>query len=166
MNKSQIIQKLAKNGWASLTQKEKDIYNSVDMREIIYEEAIKCLGKNMAPINKSLGCVEAVNNIAIRAIGNSLGGGYSTYWLYNALTTSKRFKKIKEPLRGDIVISPSGFGNGKLSNGHVGICGELDTIMSNDSAKLLWLKNYTIDSWKKRYFTKGGFPVDFFRVIS
>ncbi len=165
MTKQQIALKIAKVGYPNLTEKEKAIYNATDMREILYEEAINCLGINLAPINKNLGCVEALNNLAIRAIGRPIGGGFSSYWLYDELTKNKeRFKQVKEPLRGDVIISPSGHGNGKIKNGHTGIVSDDGKIMSNDSAKLLWLQNWTIDRWKKRYQEKGGFPVEYFRV--
>ena len=165
MNKKTILLKVAKKGYCVLTQEEKDFYNASDMREILYKEAKNCIGKNMAPIQKSLGCVEALNNIAIKATGNAIGGGYSTYWLYESLKDIKRFKKIDKPLSGDIVISPTGHGNGKIKNGHTGIVSDDGKIMSNDSVKLLWLENYTLESWTKRFKEKGGFPVEFFRIL-
>lgn len=178
MDKKTISLKIAKQGWAILTQKEKDYYNSSDttkgISEIIYEEAITCIGKKMSGNNKELGCAISVNNICERAIGRPIGGGYSTWWLYEELKTNKtRFKEVKEPMRGDIIISPTGynkFKKPKITNGHTGIIGDLNLkneveIMSNDSKTGIWKQNYTLKTWKDRW-EKGGYPVDFFRVLS
>jgi len=166
ITKQQVMQKATAIGYPSLTQAEKDIYNSIDMRLAIYETAKSCMGKKMSPIFKAYGCAESVNNVVMMAIGTAVGGGASTYQMYQELKKNKRFKKIDIPEEGDIVISPSGYGNGKIANGHVGILSAGNFIMSNNSDTLKWDTHYDIDSWKARYQKKGGFPVDFFRVKS
>ncbi len=164
--RQQIIQKAAAIGYPNLTQAEKDIYNSTDMRLMIYETAKSCIGKKMSPLYKAYGCAEAVNAVVMLAIGNAVGGGASTYQMYQELKKNKRFKKLDRPEEGDIVISPSGYGNGKIANGHVGILGAGGFIMNNNSNTLKWDTHYDLDSWRKRYVVKGGFPMDYFRVIS
>src|SRR3954462_12894985 len=59
------------------------------------------------------------------------------------------------PPSGDIVISPTGYGNGSMPNGHVGIIGDNGQIMSNNSATGLWDIHFTLASWKARYVDQG-----------
>lgn len=113
--------------------------------------------------NKSLGCAETVNNICKAALGEPIGGGASTYLMYDALRNVARFIEVQEPLPGDIVISPSGYG--KLPHGHVGIMDDGVTIMSNNSSDGIFKRNFTRASWDLRYKTKGKFPVRFFRPL-
>jgi len=134
-------------------------------RLILYEMARVCIGKDMARTQNELGCVEAVNTIFEKAFGNPLGGGLSTYLMYEVLKTDKRFQLVLTPLQGDIIISPTGYGYGNIKNGHVGIISEAEKIMSNDSIDGLWKENYTVLSWKERYQKEGGFPVKFYRVV-
>lgn len=137
-------------------------------RTILFETALSCLGTDATPddiVPDELGCADTVNAVYKKAFGKPIGGGASTYWLYDALLKSKDFIKVDMPLPGDIVISPTGYGNGKLSNGHVGIVGAGGLIMSNDSRNGLFWTNYTIDTWRKRYAGIGGYPVHFFRRI-
>lgn len=172
MTKKDIEKQIKKSGWASLTQKQKDIYSAKeDLREILYEEAIRCLGRDVSPKENEYGCAESVNTIFMFAFGEPIGGGASTALMYQALQDTKRFKKVLEPLRGDIVISPTGYSKFKgkkltIKNGHVGIVSDSNEIMSNDSKTSLWKKNYTWITWEKRYQDKGGYPMDFYRVLS
>ena len=182
MTKSEITKKIAKSGWASLTSKEKDYYYSATeelaeysksspqgVNEIIYNEALRCLGRDISPKENEFACAESVNSVVMFALGTPVGGGTSTALMYQALQNKKRFKKVDEPLRGDIVISPTGYSRFRkppFRNGHVGIVSDSDKIMSNDSATSLWKQNYTLTTWKARYQTKGGYPMDFFRVLN
>jgi hypothetical protein len=36
--------------------------------------------------------------------------------------------------------------------------------MSNDSATGLWSVNFTRESWRKRYYYRGGYPVYLYRI--
>ena len=130
----------------------------------IYEYAKSCIGKNLAPIYKELGCAEAVNNVFIQAIGEDVGGGASTNRMYNSLLNDARFQILETPELGCIVLSPSGYGNGKIKNGHVGIYSDNDKIMSNSSDTLKWAEHYTLVSWFARYGKIGGFPTRFFAL--
>lgn len=135
--------------------------------KVLYGYAKSQIGKVKSGIKapKEFGCAEATNRIFRECFGNDIGGDVSTTRMYQALLNSPRFVKVDKPQAGDIVISPTGYGSGALSNGHVGIVGEKDEIMSNTSASGKWESNYTISSWNKRYLVKGGFPVHFFRVV-
>jgi len=90
----------------------------------LYKTAVSYIGTDVTPsdiIPDELDCANTVNTLHIRAFGYAIGGGASTWLLHKALQHSPYFTKVDIPLPGDIVISPSGHGNGKLSNGHVGI---------------------------------------------
>lgn len=132
-------------------------------RELLYEAAKASLGKAIAPTEISeLGCAIAVNKIHEKAFGTQIGGDTSTYRLYLALKDSPLFNEVKEPLFGDVVVSPTGFGNGTLPHGHAGYVAK-HGILSNDSISGLFEQNYTMESWKFKYVTQGGFPMRFFR---
>ena len=136
----------------------------MDNRLKLYETAIKCLGQDLVKDEDELACAASVNEAFRRAFGSPIGGGYSTYNMYQVLKSDTRFLKVTIPLPGDIIISPTGYSNGKLRNGHTGIVGENSEIMSNNSFNGLWEKNYIIDTWKRRYKNFGGYPMDYFRV--
>ena len=85
--------------------------------------------------------------------------------MYKSLNASSLFIKIDRPEEGDIIISPTGFGNGNLPNGHVGIVSKDGMVMSNDSATGVFTENYTMDTWKARYRDIGGYPVYYFRRV-
>lgn len=134
----------------------------------LYMIALTCLGVDASPNDiapDEYGCAETVNAIHTRAFGAPIGGDVSTYRLYSAIRVHSRFIGSDTPRRGDIVLSPSGYGNGKLSNGHVGIVGDNGVIMSNDSKTGLFTENFTLDSWRKRYVDLGGYPMLFFRRV-
>lgn len=137
----------------------------MDNRLTLYQTALECLGKDMAPYEDEFGCAEAVNAVFKKAFGRDIGGGQSTYWLYGILKNDTRFEKNFSPLPGDIIISPTGYGNKKkLRNGHIGIVSDSEQIMSNNSINGLWEKNYTFITWTRRYKIFGNYPVEFFRV--
>lgn len=137
-------------------------------REKLHSAALSFLGKDASPNDVApdeLGCAESVNDIFISVFGKPIGGDVSTYRMYAALQTDQRFIRVDSPMAGDIVLSPTGYGNGGLSAGHVGIVDVDDKIMSNSSATGKWTQNYTIKTWTDYYKGKGGYPVLFFRVI-
>lgn len=139
-------------------------------RLILFATAVKALGTDASPSDVApdeVGCAETVYDILLRAFPFSVGFPFtvSTSQMYRGLTQSNRYIRIDSPLEGDIVISPTGYGNGGLSNGHVGIKGERDIIMSNSSDSGKFEENYTMDAWKARYAGLGGYPVCFFRRV-
>lgn len=156
MDKIKILQKLLELYKQLLKMQE-------NKNQAFYETGKANLGKVMAPIYKDFGCVEALNNIAKLAIGKPIGGGASTYLLYHTL--KKNHKQVFTPEIGDIIISPSGYGSGKIPNGHTGIVSDNGKIMSNNSETLKWDEYYTVETWNARYKKLGGFPVYFYKII-
>lgn len=81
------------------------------------------------------------------------------------------FRKIKQPISvmkpGYIVISPTTYNTRPdvMPNGHVGFYVTDTVIMSNSSDNGLWVKNFTRDSWRNRYYYKGGYPIEIFELI-
>lgn len=133
----------------------------------VYETALSFLGVDASPLDEApdeYGCADSVSKVLLKAFPNCIKGSISTAELYNQLNTSKEFTKVSQFRFGDVIISPTGMGTG-LPNGHTGICGEGEEIMSNTSATGLWTQNYTITSWVARYRTLAGFPIFFFRKI-
>lgn len=132
--------------------------------EEIFFEAVVSLNKNMSP-DYVYGCAEAVNNVVTKAIGVPIGGDVSTYRMYSALQNKIRFLKTSRPHRGDIIISPTGYGSGRLSNGHVGIMLDNGQIASDNTTTGKFDNHFNLDMWYNRYKDIGGFPVEFYRVI-
>ena len=81
-----------------------------------------------------------------------------TWTLWDILEHHKDYERVTVPSAETIVISPTGTGNGSMP-GHVGIMLDNNVIASNDSATGKFLKNYTLDTWRDRYVTKGGFKI-------
>lgn len=123
----------------------------------IYQKAKECLGRDMSAKFNEYGCAEACNAVFKLATGREIGGDVSTYRMYQSLLTDKDFKQVNEPEAGDLIIAPTGYGQG---SGHVGIVGENNKIMSNNSYNSLWEENYTLFTWKIKY---KSFPILFYR---
>lgn len=139
-------------------------------RLVIYRVAVNSLGVDTSPNDfapDEYGCADSVSGVLQSALGGEKGIDWaiSTAILYRELLTSKAWCLVQSPLPGDIIISPTGYGNGGLANGHVGICATGDRIMSNSSLKGVWEQNFTTQTWKDRYVTLGGFPVYYFRKL-
>lgn len=134
-------------------------------QESIYKTAKSCLGKDMGKTQDELACAESVNAVVKLAVGEEVGGDLSTYRMYLALQKNKSFKRIYNPEQGAIILSPTGFGNGKLKNGHVGIVSIDNKIMSNKSADGLWSEHLDIETWIRKYKNYGGYPVLYYRYI-
>lgn len=138
-------------------------------REMLYNYAFTFLGKDASPddvASDEYGCAETICNIIDGCFGDfPIEGGtiISTTVLYKKLKAHPKFEMVENYQQGDIIISPTGFGNGRLKNGHVGIVASVGAIMSNDSFSGLFMLNYTIDTWVARYRNIGGFPLYFFR---
>lgn len=134
----------------------------------LYLGALTCLNTEASPNDLApdeLGCAETINAIHRKVFGFEIGGGLSTNRMYKVLDRSPLFLRIDQPSEGDLVISPTGYGNGRLPNGHVGIVSKDGMIMSNDSKTGLFVENYSLNTWKDRYVGQGGYPVCFFRRI-
>lgn len=141
----------------------KDLMTS--QRVKLYATAVSCLGIDASPADVApdeYGCAETVSDILIIS-GINLPVLTLTTDLYRHFI--KHFQRTTEPLPGDIIISPTGYGmTGIIPNGHVGIMYTGGRIMSNSSATGTFEINYSLDSWGARYGKQGGYPVEFFRV--
>jgi hypothetical protein len=137
----------------------------------LYITAICSLGTDASPNDLApdeFGCAETFDNIHKKAFGFYVAGPsvtLSTAVLYRKfLSDTAHWKSVSSPQEGDAVISPTGFGNGRII-GHVGVVGKDGQIMSNDSYSGFFKENFTLDSWKARYVGIGGFPMKYFRRI-
>ena len=146
-------------------QTTKKEYNRIKL----YLTALGYLGVDASPLDEAiddLGCADSVSRVVKSAFPEAFKGSISTAELYKQLIASPSFKKVMDIKAGDIIISPTGKGKtGKVKNGHVGIVGENDEIMSNSSATGLWTTNFTLKTWRARYRTLGGYPLIIFRKI-
>lgn len=137
--------------------------------QIFLETAKKCLNQDVTPEDKvsdDVDCANTVNRIYKIAFGEEIGGGASTYELYQRLLKHPKFIQVSSPEPGDVYISPTGFGtNPAMPHGHVGIVGEGGSIMSNDSRDGKFKQNYTFESWRQYYVNRGGYPVRIFKRI-
>lgn len=137
------------------------------MREIIHKEARRWLGKDASPTNQApqeLACVESVCYI-LRQAGVDVPLLLSTIQLNRWLRESRAFVQTTDPKPGNIILSVTGSGNGTIPYGHTGIFGESGKIMSNDSNVGMWLENYSIDTWVKRWRDRGGMKIYYFEAI-
>jgi len=136
----------------------------------LYCTALSYLGTDASPADEApdeYGCADTASYIIINAFGNVIKHTVATADLYNQLNTSPAFQKVVDFKFGDIIISPTGMGTKPkvISNGHVGIVGENEEIMSNDSASGMFIQNYTVKTWVARWRTQGGYPIYFFRKL-
>ena len=131
----------------------------------VLDFCLKNLNRSFGNQYVDTGCAEEVNAVVSMALGFKIGGGASTYLMYRALQDKNRFVKVMNLLGGEIVISPSGYGSGMLSNGHVGIYLGNDAIGSNDSRTGLCRSNYTIRAWRERYAVIGDVPMEYYRIL-
>jgi peptidoglycan hydrolase-like protein with peptidoglycan-binding domain len=139
-------------------------------RRRIYRTALSFIGRDASPSDLApdeVGCADSVSAVLQTALGSEMGIDYtiSTALLYKELMASKAYTMVQTPQAGDILVSPTGLGNGGLSNGHTGIWGENGLIMSNSSATGNFMQNYNADTWKARYVALGGFPMCTFRKL-
>lgn len=137
-------------------------------RERLYEASKECIGIEVSPddlASDEVACVESLENILYKEFGFYVGGDQPMLatWLFIAeLRKDSRFEEVDSPLPGDIIISPTGSGNGKI-RGHTGIVGKYQ-IMSNNSFTSLWDIHFTLETWERRYTQKGGMRMYFFRI--
>lgn len=134
----------------------------------IYHAAYAAIGTDVSPddlANDRLGCAESLSMLMRRVFPElHFPVKLSTRELFLYLSQSPSFQPIPFPERGCIVLSVTGTGNGKVSNGHVGIMGN-SWIMSNHSGTGTWEPSHTVDTWRRFYETKGGMPTHYFRRV-
>lgn len=143
--------------------------NKLDANRVkLYATALSFLGTDASPKDEApdeYGCADSVSKVINTAFPLCIKGSISTAELFNQLDNSKEFYRVLEFKPGDVIISPTGKGSGKIPNGHTGIVSEFEEIMSNSSATGKWEANFTIKSWVDRYRTQGGYPIFVFRKI-
>ena len=130
------------------------------------------LGKDASPSDEApdeYGCADSVSGV-IRLIFPYFKGSVSTMVLKNILDADKRFIKVSTPQPNCIILCATGEGNDPLvKNGHVGIIGKDNKIMSNssyDNPKTgtlagSFIYNYTLETWQKRYHS---YPMHYYTV--
>lgn len=142
-------------------------------REMVHTYAKLAVGNDLSIIVKDeVGCAESVSRILMgvdRTLLPMVIPGTAS--LDSELRNNPRYRAVAlgQVRPGDIVISPTVGGNGRLSNGHVGILGAVvggeRLIYSNTSEGGLWTQNYTLRGWINRYQGIGGFQVKFYTVV-
>jgi len=138
--------------------------------EILYRVAKSNLGKDVTPndvVADEVACAETVNAIHKQAFGDEIGGGASTFKMWEAIKKRKDFVEVSGYEVGAIIISPTGTRNREteLTHGHVGICGN-HQIMSNNSLTGIWDTYFTKEKWEKYYRDKGAYPIYYYRKVA
>lgn len=141
-----------------------------EARKKLFDYACTFLGKDASPediATDEYGCAETVSDIIHGCFGDFPKDGtiVSTTKLYQQLKIHPKFRQTFDLKPGNIIISPTGYGNGTIKNGHTGIIGENQIIMSNNSKTGNFEKNYPIKSWVDRFKLEGGFPIFVFERI-
>ena len=131
-------------------------------REVLFKYAASLVGRGDVTPNDGVpdevACAETVCTIIRNSICRDFPIYVSTIELTKALKRDSRFKATLDLKPGNIIISPTGSGNGVI-RGHVGIFGENEKIMSNTSRTGFWEENYTIKTWVERWRMIGGMPI-------
>lgn len=153
----------------SLLQKTLDLLKRMtNLKPTLYQVATSYIGKDASPRDLAsdvVGCAESVSTI-LRDVLPTFPIITGTYTLWQMLEQDHRFKRVTIPMPGTIIISPTGTSTSKVvRNGHVGIFGEAEKIMSNDSNNGLWQQNYTLTSWRERW-GKAGYPLYMYQLTS
>lgn len=131
----------------------------------LLEESLRHIGTDASPIDRAddvLGCAESVTEI-LKKIRPNTPIILATWILNDYLKNHKGYRRVYIPMPGNIIISPTGAGNGSI-RGHVGIVGRKDVIMANVSDSGKWMASYTIESWKARYEDRGGIDTIFYSL--
>lgn len=150
--------------------------NTLTSSSKIYLTALTYLGTDASPLDEAddkLSCAESVNTILDKA-GYPIAGlknKLSTYWSFECLLKDANWSEVHQPERGCLIISPSGYGTKRnrdgslvISNGHMGIIGEDDVVMSSNSTKDgVFDNHWTVDTWVDYWTIKGGYPTRFFK---
>src|SRR3990167_5385923 len=92
-------------------------YPDKGARGAFYVYCVSKLGTDVTPedyVSDEFACAETINRLHRGCFKFDIGGGSSTMLLYRALEGSKWFKRTYDALEGDVVISPTGFGNGNI----------------------------------------------------
>lgn len=120
-------------------------------------------------VDDEVSCAFAVTTL-LHEIDPRIKIDYSTATLDETMSKGVLFEEVDQPIEvmepGWIVIAATGTNSRPelMPHGHVGIYLNEDQIMSNSSETGLWTVNYNRASWRKRYYTKGGYPVRIYKL--
>lgn len=131
----------------------------------VYNTAVANLNQNLhGSVDAEVGCAMTISNIFLKA-GVHFQSTPSTAQMYaNLQADTLHFKRVNCPQAGDVIISPTGHGNG-LIEGHVGIYAFYG-VMANSSATGLLQQDWKfLEDWIARYAGLGKLPVAFYRVV-
>jgi len=139
----------------------------IDPRLILAYTAQNCIGQKLSILaGNELGCMESVDRIFFKTFGCFIDGNkikpeVSTIKGLYQLQNNDKFRQVKNPSMGTIIISPT---VGK-NIGHIGLVTSNNLIISNNSFNGRLDTKYTIDSWKEYYKDTKGLNVYYFDMI-
>lgn len=113
-------------------------------------------------VKDEVGCADTVSFL-IRKVFPDFKILVSTKDLDAKLLLDKRFERVLEPQKGDIIISP----RTNTTFGHTGVFITSERIASNNSfgaKKGIFNGNYTWDEWVKEFKNKRGLRVYLYRI--
>jgi hypothetical protein len=137
-------------------------------RKTMLDAALRHLGRDVTPkdlVPDEVACAETVTAI-IRTVLPTFPVIPGTYTLWRQLENDPRFRRVSLPAPGVIVLSPTGTqpATSRVRNGHVGIYGQGNAIMSNSSATGIFEQNFSTASWQARY-GQAGFPIYYYQLV-
>lgn len=164
------LQKRTKKEMGIMIKLLQSVIKTLTMQKpTLYDVACKYIGKDASPeqlADSEVACAESVTYL-MRQIYPETPKWTGTYSLFEWLRKQPTWKQVTEPQPGDIIISPTGTGNGSIQ-GHTGIIMGNGLIASNNSSgvfKGMFTRNFTLETWNARYVKKGGFSVYLFRRV-
>ena len=92
------------------------LFKSFTMKKTLYQAALESLNFDVSPRDLAadvVGCAESVSQV-IRKVSSDFPIILGTYTLWQFLNKDTRFRKVTLPMPGDIIICPTGTGNGKF----------------------------------------------------
>lgn len=131
-----------------------------DAPGMLLEASRQYEGEDASPqdfVDDALGCAESVSRV-IQAIYPDFPVITGTWTLREHLRQDKRFKATLNMDPGNVIVCPTGSGNGKI-RGHTGVIGKDNRIYSNNSFTGIWEPNYTVDEWINRYVGLGKLKI-------
>jgi hypothetical protein len=135
-------------------------------QERLLISANKFIGQDASPednVPDEVGCVESIVNV-IREVYPDFPTIYHTMLLYYELVKNPHFKSTLEIKKGNIIVSPTGSGNGTI-RGHCGVIAEDNRIISANSKTGHWENNYSLQNWINNFRGKGGLRIYIFEPI-
>lgn len=135
-------------------------------RQQLLEVALAGRTFDVSPLDEApddVGCCDSVCEL-VGKVFSDFKKRLGTADLKHAFDLDKRFRQTDKLEAGNIIISCTGQGNGTI-RGHVGILKDGEVIMSNNSRDGLWMENFTVASWVKRYRNMGGMKVYVYELV-